>query len=130
MLEREAEYLHSQFFKRPVAAIVVARYVAANQLCFPDLNEETCRILEAIVNRGLDAEAVELYLRLVRQNRVLTRKIQVLFYLVEVRADHYGEFVNQRPGLVHALLELFAAGIATVWKCIKGWYLVSTNGFV
>ena len=34
-LAREAVYLHAVFFRRPIPDAVVARYVAANILCFP-----------------------------------------------------------------------------------------------
>ena len=57
-------------------------------------------MVEMIVAHRLDAEAVELAMRFRHGSDVLTRKIQVLFFLVEVRSAYYGYFVNQTPGLV------------------------------
>ena len=129
-LEREAGYFHFYFFRRLAPPIVVERYVAANQLCSADIDDNTSRLLESIVNRHLDVEAIELFLRLFRRNPALTRKIQILFYLVEVRAEYYGYFVNRHPGLARALARSVGALTGAVWKYIKGWYLVSVNEFV
>jgi hypothetical protein len=129
-LEREARYLHGLFFRRRIPEAVKDRYVAANHLCFPVLDARDCRMVETIVARRLDAEAIELAMRLRRGSGVLTRKIQILFFLVEVRSVYYGDFVNQTPGLWRALLRLFVSSVQTVWKVAKGWYLVWRYGLV
>ncbi len=129
-LAREAEYFHWRFFRRPAPAQVVERYVAANRLCFPETDDRARRMLEQIVDRRLDVEAVELYLRWRRGDRLLTRKIQILFYLVEVRAAYYADFVNRKPGLARALAALLAGVAGTAWKCIKGWRQGLANDLV
>ena len=87
------------------------------------------KMVENIVKRGLDAEAIELAMRLTHRSSALTRKIQILFYLVEVRSAYYGDFVNQRPGLWRAVVPLLAS-LQTAWKGAKGRYLVWSYGFV
>src|SRR3954463_5199398 len=119
-LEREATYFHALFFRGPIPETVLQRYVAANALCFPTLEARDSRMLETVVTHRLDAEAVELAMRLRRGSDVLTRKIQVLFFLVEVRSAYYGYFVNQRPGLWRAVMRLLASAVHTVWKGCKG----------
>lgn len=128
-LAREAVYLHAVFFRRQIPEAVIARYVAANRLCFPELEVADREMMQTIVDRGLDAEAIELAMRLARRSSVLTRKIQILFYLVEVRSAYYGDFVNQRPGLGRALAPLLRASLQAVWKGAKGRYLVWQYGF-
>ena len=127
-LEREAGYFHALFFRRPIPEAVIGRYVAANRLCFPNPDARDLKMVETIVTRGLDAEAIELALRRRPGSGLLTRKIQVLFYLVEVRSAYYGDFVNRTPGLWRALPRLFASALQTVWKFGKGWYLVRRYG--
>jgi hypothetical protein len=129
-LEREATYFHARFFSGPIPESVLQRYVAANQLCFPAPNVRDSRMVEKIVAHHLDAEAVELAMRLRHGSDVLTRKIQVLFFLVEVRSAYYGYFVNQKPGLWRAVPRLLASFVKTVWKGCKGCYLVWRHGFV
>ena len=129
-LESEVRHFHALFFRRPLPGPVVERYVAANHLCFPVLDPKARQMVETIVTRRLDAEAIELALRLRKGNRVLTRKIQILFYLVEVRSEYYGYFINQVPGWWSAVLRLLGAVVRTGWKCAKGLYLVWRYDFV
>ena len=129
-LESEARHFHALFFRRPLPDPVVERYVAANHLCFPVLDLTAREMLDIIVTRRLDAEAIELALRLRKGTRVLTGKIQILFYLVEVRSEYYGDFINQAPGWSSAMLRLLGALVRTGWKCAKGLYLVWRYDFV
>ena len=129
-LEREASYFHALFFRRQIPEVVISRYVAANNLCFPTLDARDRKMVETIVTLRLDAEAIELAMRFRRGSGVLTRKIQILFFLVEVRSAYYGCFVNQTPGLWRALLRLFGSSVQAVWKGGKGCYLVWRYGFV
>jgi hypothetical protein len=129
-LEREATYFHSLFFPGPIPEVVIQRYVAANALCFPTPDARDSRMVETIVAHRLDAEAIELAMRLRHGSDVLTRKIQVLFFLIEVRSAYYGYFVNQTPGLGRAVIRLLASSAQTAWKGCKGCYLVWRYGFV
>ena len=129
-LEREATYFHALFFRGTIPDAVLQRYVAANALCFPAPDARDLRMVEMIVAHRLDAEAVELAMRFRHGSNVLTRKIQVLFFLVEVRSAYYGYFVNQMPGLWRAVIRLLASSVQTAWKGCKGCYLVWRYGFV
>jgi len=129
-LEKEARYLHQAFFRTPPPAEVVERYVAANRLCLSDQDLSSERIISIIVARQLDAEAVELVLRLRRLNSVLTRKIQILFYLVEVRSSYYDYFVSVQQGCLHAWRRLLTGVLRTAWKFAKGTFLVRRYGLV
>ena len=126
-LRRQAEYLHRLFFKESPPPEVVERYIAANRLCCPNQSSE---ILSTILICRLDAEAIELVLRLRRGNSLLTRKIQILFYLVEVRSRYYSYFVSHGKGRLRVVLELSAAMAKTSWKLLKGIYLVHRYGLV
>ena len=124
-LEREAEHLHASFFRRPAPPAVLERYAAAHSMALPEPGERTRRLIDAVVERRLDVEAVELFLRWRRRDRALSRKVQILFYLVEVRKDYYADFINQRPGVARAVGALLAAVVRTAWKFVKGWRLVA-----
>ena len=129
-LEREATYLHALFFRKPIPDVVIQRYVAANILCFPAPDMRDSKMVETIVAHRLDAEAIELAMRLRHGRDLLTRKIQILFFLVEVRSAYYGYFVNQTPGLWRAVIRLLVSLVQTAWKGGKGCYLVWRYGFV
>ncbi len=120
-LAAEAEAFHRAFFHHPPPAEVVERYIAANLHCLGESALDPTS--SAVVRRHLDPEAVELVLRLRGTSR-LTQKIQILFYLAEVRSENYGFFASQGESLPAALLALIASVLRSAWKFLKGQYLV------
>jgi hypothetical protein len=127
-LSDEARYLHSCFFSQALDPSVIARYEAAHRRIFPD--EAASPLVTRIVEKKLDAEAIEYALRQRPEGRVLSRKIQILFYLVEVRSSYLSEFVNTEPRKAKAIIEIIGAAIGSAWKLIKGKYLVRRYGLL
>jgi hypothetical protein len=124
VLAREARYLHSCFFRDDAPDDVVDRYVAFNMLH----SAAPSRLTDTIVARRLDAEAIELVFRSRNKGSgILTRKIRILFYLLEVRAEYYPVFFSKTGRDETWLLvvpELLSALPRTVVKYLKGTYLV------
>jgi hypothetical protein len=89
---REATYLHTCLFHRLPDVLTIARYDAAHRELFPD--DAPTPTIARIVERHLDAEAIEFALRRRGRGRELTRKLQVLSYLVEARSRYLDQFVN------------------------------------
>src|SRR5215472_10398137 len=102
-LAEEAGYFHAAFFPGVPPPEVVERYIAANRHCFPEIDEQHGRTIRTVVARRLDVEAVEFALR--GTNTTLSRKVQILFFLLEVRAGYYGCFVNCHSGAARAWRE-------------------------
>ncbi len=127
-LAREAACIHEQFFGGPAPPEVIARYVEAHSIYLAEADERGRRVMQTVLERGLDLEAVELALRARRYDRSVTTKIQVLFYLVEVRSRYYGCFVNTAPGRVGAWWNLGKAVLKTAVKYLKGVWLVHKYG--
>jgi len=127
-LADEARHLHSCLFAKPIDAAGVARYEAAHREL--GLGNEASPVTAAVVARRLDAEAVEFALRRRGKGQELTRKLQVLCYLAEVRSEYLGEFVNLRPSRAGAAAALAAATLGCAWKLVKGAYLVRRHGLV
>jgi len=129
LLEREVRYFHAAFFRRELPPEIVERYVAANRLCVP-ADEQSHRRIVAILSRRLDVESIELVLRTRRLDTILTHKIQILFYLVEVRADYYDYFVSRGSQPMQTRLALAASVVSTLWSFAKGTYLIWRYGLV
>ena len=106
------------------------RYIDANRRCIPSIDSQALSSIETILFCGLDVEAVEYALRLRDRDNVLTKKIQILFYLVEVRAKYFGYFFNCRTNRIRAAADLFHAVLLSVYKLIKGRYFVRRYGLV
>ena len=122
----EARYLHRAFFGSDPPPVVVDRYIAANLICCG----EPSGLTDAIVARGLDAEAIELTLRLRKGPTILTKKIRILFYLVEVRSAYYSFFVGGGESLPRALSGVVYSVLQTGVKYLKGAYLIRKYGLV
>ena len=105
---------------------MIDRYTAANQLCIPALDDAERRnaISIGLCGCNLDLEAIELVFRHRRRDNVLTKKIQILFYLLEVRSAYYERFINREPRFPSALWTLARSAAGTVFKFLKGKYLV------
>lgn len=129
-LAEEARYLHRRLFGFAIEDVLVERYAAANRCCLPRLNEQDARLMGTVVTRRLDPEAVELVLRLRAPRRVLTQKLQILFYLVEVRSRYLPYFVGEGDGRLAALASMLAAVLRSGWKLVKGHYLVRRHSLV
>src|ERR1700674_966206 len=108
-LSDEARHLHGCFFSQPLDPSVISRYEAAHHRIFPD--EAPSPLVTRIVDKKLDAEAIEDALRWRRKGRALSRKIQILFYLVEVRSSYLPEFVNTQPHKAQAFFQITCAAI-------------------
>jgi hypothetical protein len=122
----EARYLHRAFFGNDPPSEVVDRYIAANVIC----RCETDALTREIVARRLDAEAIELIMRLGGGPTILTTKIRILFYLLEVRSAYYPFFVGGEESGARALSGVLYAVLRTVVKYLKGAYLVRKHGLV
>ena len=123
-LPEEVRHFHDTFFARTLDQSVIDRYVAAHRYCLPGVDARAQATIDTIVSSALDVEAIEMVFRLRRRDNVLTQKIQILFYLVEVRAQYYGDFVGETQDRGQALRRILPAIVKTVFKFLKGKYLV------
>ena len=128
-LASEARYLHRCFFRADAPSEVVDRYIGANVEC----GIAPSALVQTIVTRGLDAEAVELILRSRKSPGVLTKKIRILFYLAEVRSENYSAFfgtAGKDESRMNAWFGLFGGMVQSAAKYLKGAYLVRRHGLV
>lgn len=110
-LAAEAEFLHKRLFGRGPSERVRARYVDAHRHL--DVGGRSTRHVDvaAVVAQELDAEAVELYVRFLDPQNVLTQKLRILGYLLEIEPEFYdlhvretGTFLSSLPGLTYSVL--------------------------
>jgi len=127
-LAAEAQYLHRSLFGQEADPVIIERYTDAHRKLFP--GDASSTLLSRIVARSLDVEAVQFALRRRGAGRELTRKIEILCYLVEVRAPYQRYFVSNEPGRARAITGLSAAALRSAWKLVKGEYLVRRHGLL
>lgn len=108
-LEAEARHLYRRLFGGEATAEVAQRYVEAHERFSFVETEPELALVRAVVQRGLNVEAVEYVLRLRHKDNVLSRKVAVLHYLAECRPELFGLFLNTRPGLARGACSLLLA---------------------
>lgn len=123
-LADEALYFHNSLFSQPLDPAVIERYIAANRLCILELDECHAAIIDKIVTARLDLEAIEMVFRLRQPDNFLTKKMQILFYLLEVRSAYYHRFINNEANFSLALRSLVSTALAGALKLLKGRYLI------
>jgi len=123
-LEREVACFHNHFFRETLHRDVVNRYIAANQLCLPEQDARAASMIEKIVSNGLDVEAIEYALRLKNRDNILTKKIQILFYLVEVRSRYFPYFFNCNRTILRAITSILFSVPLTAYILCKGNFLI------
>ncbi len=125
-LADEARHLHACLFRTPPDAVTIERYEAAH--C--EFGIAASAMVAEVLARRLDAEAVEFTLRRRGAGRDLTRKMQLLCYLVEVRPNYLDEFVNAKSSRGRAWAALSGATLRSAWKLLKGEYLIRRHGLL
>ncbi len=121
-LADEAVYFHLRLFGAVPDPQVVSRYQAANAHLFGAAFSTPT--VTRVLQRRLDAEAVEFVLRLRDRENVLTKKFQILLYVVESRSAYFEHFVNVRRMPIRACLLLVTAATRAGWLLLKGGFLV------
>ena len=99
-LADEARYLHAALFRQPLDAATAERYADAHHTLFPEPAQT--ELMRRVLARSLDAQAVEAALRHKYGANVLTRKLQVLCYIVEVQPPYEQDFLNRRASKARA----------------------------
>jgi hypothetical protein len=83
-----------------------------------------------IVERALDVEALELALRRREPRNSLTAKLLILLYLAEARGSHFHFFVNEERARPRAFCLLALHTLRSLYKLLKGAYLIRKHGIV
>lgn len=120
----ESDHLHRCLFGTPVPDELSALWLAADAHLAGEPGGAVAVDMGRIVTRKLDAEAIELWLRLTRGRNRLTQKMQAMCYLAELRPDHQSWWVGRRPSWLGASLVLSFHAVRTAWKLLKGLFLV------
>lgn len=126
-LAAEVAYLHKAVFcRQKLDDAIVERYELAHRSLLIEAPSEEQRTVRMVVEQKLDVLAVEFALRRRRttQHHLLTMKLQILFYLVEVRSHYFRSFFNLSSHPIKGTFALMGSIILSIWRAVKGFYLV------
>ena len=121
-VEQECRLLARQVFGLTPSEPCIASYRDANIVVFgPEAQRDVMhrRIAEA-ARLGWDLEALEFALRLRDKSGPLTKKLNILFYLIETTPAGFTLFVNSRRSVTRAWWSLSVQTFRSVYKLLKG----------
>ncbi|MCW5868967.1 MAG: hypothetical protein KIS61_17020 [Candidatus Eremiobacteraeota bacterium] len=132
-LAEEAAYLHRLLFDCKLPGQVNEQYILAELDYWRKHGSGAVsgpRLFD-LITRGLDVEAIELYLRLFKIPNEVSRKTGTILYLCEVKASHVERFVafHDTPPLF-SLLRLLVIALRSLFKLVIGGFLVRRHHLV
>ena len=129
-LEAECAALCRRIFAMPPPPGCVEAYRRANAVVFEEADVEPralAQIAEA-VRRNWDLEAIEYALRFRDKTGPLTKKVNILFYIIEASPEGARIFVNETPARWRAWLRLTGETLRSFYKLLKGLVLLQRLG--
>ena len=127
-LTDEAGGFHRVLFQEPMPTEIVKRYVEAHGHVFSTselaARRQEAETIEIVLKRQLDVEAVEMVLRRKSPRHLLTQKLHIVLYLVESYAEYVPHFCNLERRLVRSYLVLGFLALQTIFKFLKGMFLI------
>ena len=99
LLINEVNYIYKSLFRKDptktLPKIVIVQYILANQKLLSKSKTKKSIDINLIMSKKLDIEAIEMVTR-GSANSDLSKKFHILFFLLEVRADYYECFTNEK----------------------------------
>ena len=123
-LRAEGEHLHSSIFGSRIPDPVLQKYVEAHQYYLTSPEESELTWMAEVIRLGLDVEALEIALRFSDKCHLLVRKVKILVHITEAFDAYRPRFVNEHPQRLRAIVILAFHGLRTVWKFLKGKFLL------
>ena len=118
-LRLEAQYLHHHLFGREPTQIVIEDYIRAHS-GIPELSrfdQRQIRTMQTILEKSLDALAIEVWLRGKKTRHLLSCKLLLVSYLSESDACH-PEYSRHSHNI--RLGSLLITGCHTLFRLIRG----------
>jgi hypothetical protein len=119
-LIEEAKYLYSKLFPGTASSLLIERYVLAHQKLPLTSGLEGRELMTVIVAKRLNVESLEFVLRLRSSDNVLTRKVQVLYYLAESERIHWEHFFSKQESSVYGYTLIFWSLLRAVKLWVQG----------
>jgi len=131
-LKLESIYFAKFFFSKEIADAAIMQYISGNQKIFLQDNNYTIQssYIEQIVSNKADIEAIEYAWRLRDRQNILTKKIRIVFYILEVKSDYLSLFVNTKKSFLSSAAIIFLSALKSVYKLYKGKFLLRKYGIV
>ncbi len=127
MINREAEKIYRSVFKKDIPDIVLERFIKISDRIEKGSQPEEIEKLRKITGNISDLAAAEYASRILGKNSLLIKKFQTMIYLGECLPENYDLFINEKKGLIKTLLIFTQVPFNSVYKFIKGFFLLKVK---
>jgi len=129
-VQDEADRIYRAIFRKPISSTVRDRYCRAVETVLSDFSPEENRAFAEVLRTVSDLEALELAAR--RQNKMpfLTARFRLMVHLAESLPANQHVFINSSGRRMSGYISLVFGGVRTVYKQLKGRFLLRRVGDV
>ena len=124
LCEAEARKIYAAIFGREIPPLVLDRFVVASKRLNQSVPQAEMDSYYRAMSACNDLEALELAARYTRRFPLLSRKFRLMAYLAETLPENQAFFVNERSSFTGGMARSAAGGFRTVYKMVKGLWLV------
>jgi hypothetical protein len=126
----EAERIYRAIFRAPIPSDVRDRYCRATKTLFSGFSPEEEQAFAELLREVSDLEALEIAAR--QRNKIpqLVHRFQLMVHLAENLPANQRVFVNSFDRRISGFFSLGFGGVRTLYKFMKGYFLLRRAGNV
>ena len=124
LCETEARKIYAAIFGREIPSLVLDRFVVASKRLNQSVPQAEMDSYYRAMIACADLEALELAARYTRRFPLLSRKFRLMAYLAETLPENQAFFINERSSFLSGMARSATGGFRTVYKMLKGLWLV------
>jgi len=126
----EAERIYHAIFRKPIPSQVKDRYYRASETLFSGFSPEENQAFKEALRDVADLEALEIAARLKNKMPLLVTRFRLMVHLAENLPANQSVFVNSSNRRIPSYVSLMFGGVRTLYKRLKGRFLLRRTGDV
>ena len=126
----EAEKIYHAIFRKPIPPEIRDRYYLASSTLFSGLSPEENQAFAKVLRSVSDLEALEVAARLRNRLPRLVSRFQLMVHLAENLPANQRVFINFSDRRIPGYFSVMFGGVRTLYKFIKGCFLLRRTGNV
>ncbi|MDZ4726973.1 MAG: hypothetical protein SH817_12505 [Leptospira sp.] len=130
-LSKEANFLLKELFSIEDNESLANLYVQAHEFILKNPGIEIKDVdIQKIIQKKINPEAVEFAMRIKFRDNLLTKKIQILTYIIESRKEYNGLFNNFNNRFFFGFALLIFMTMRSIFLYFTGRYLISRHHLI
>lgn len=128
--QNDAERIYHAIFREPIPAQVKDRYNRASKIMFQGYSPKENHAFQKALRDVPDLEALEVAARRHNKMPLLVSRFRLMVHLAESLPADQSVFINFSDRRIPSYFSLVFGGVRTLYKCLKGHFLLRSLGDV